>query len=130
VYFLSLDAMLRAIDLRHGDLRWQRPLAARPVGRPALAGHVLVIASVSPELRGFETEDGKPAGILPLPGRALHGPLVAAARGATPARLLVTTAGGQVLAIGQLAEPPLVPLEFLPGTPVGPEVLPVIRQMS
>jgi len=127
VYFVSLDATLRAIDLRHGDLRWQRPLAARPVGGPALAGDMLVVASVSPELRGFKTGDGGLAGSVPLPGRAFHGPIVAAARGPTAARILITTAGGQVLAIGQTVEPRLVPLEFLPGTPLGPEVLPVIR---
>ena len=39
VYFTSLDAMVRAVDRRHGDLRWQRPLTTRPVGAPQLAGH-------------------------------------------------------------------------------------------
>jgi serine/threonine-protein kinase len=127
VYFVSLDATLRAIDLRHGDLRWQRPLAARPVGGPALAGSVLVVAGVSPELRGFKTGDGGLVGSAPLPGRALQGPLVATARGSIPARVLITTAGGQVLAIGQTVEPRLVPLEFLPGRPLRPEVLPPFR---
>jgi len=127
VYFVSLDATLRAIDLRHGDLRWQRTLNARPVGGPALAGGMLVVAGVSPELRAFKTGDGGLAGSAPLPGRALHGPLVAAARGSVPARVLITTASGQVLAIGQTVEPRLVPLEFLPGRPLSPEVLPLIR---
>ena len=127
VYFVSLDATLRAIDLRHGDLRWHRPLAARPVGGPVIAGDVLVVAGVSPELRGYTISDGGPAGSAPLPGRALHGPLVAAARGSVPARVLIVTAGGQVLAIGHTVEPPLVPLEFVPGTPLPPEVLAPIR---
>jgi len=127
VYFVSLDATLRATDRRHGDLRWERPLAARPVGGPALAGDILVVAGVSPELRGFKTGDGGLAGSAPLPGRALHGPLVAAARGSIPARVVITTAGGQVLAIGQTVEPRLVPLEFLPGRPLPPEVLLPIR---
>jgi outer membrane protein assembly factor BamB len=127
VYFVSLDATLRAIDLRHGDLRWQRPLAARPVGGPALAGDTLVVAGVSPELRGFKTGDGGLAGSVPLPGRALHGPFVATARGSVPARVLIMTAGGQVLAIGRTVEPRLVPLEFLPGRPLRPEALPPIR---
>jgi len=127
VYFVSLDATLRAIDLRHGDLRWQRPLAARPVGGPALAGDTLVVAGVSPELRGFKTGDGGLAGSVPLPGRALPGPFVATARGSVPARVLIMTAGGQVLAIGRTVEPRLVPLEFLPGRPLRPEALPPIR---
>jgi hypothetical protein len=87
-----------------------------------------VVAGMSPELRGYKTSDGRPAGSAPLPGRALHGPLVAAARGSVPARLLIMTAGGQVLAIGQTVEPRLVPLEFLPGGPLRPEVLPPIRE--
>jgi serine/threonine-protein kinase len=128
VYFVSLDASLRAIDRRHGDLRWQRPLAARPVGGPASAGDVLVVAGVSPELRGYKTSDGGPAGAAPLPGRALHGPLVAAARGSAPARVLIITTGGRVLAIGLTVESRLVPLEFLPGRPLQPEVLPPIRE--
>jgi hypothetical protein len=128
VYFVSLDATLRAIDRRHGDLRWQRPLVARPIGGPALAGDVLVVAAVSPELRGYKTSDGGPAGSAPLPGRALHGAFVATARGAIPARVLIITAGGQVLAIGQTVEPDLVPLEFLPGSPLPPEVLPPVRE--
>lgn len=128
VYFVSLDATLRAIDRRHGDLRWQRPLAARPIGGPVFAGDVLVVAGVSPELRGYKTSDGGPAGSAPLPGRALHGPLLAAARGSISARVLIITAGGQVLAIGQTVEPGLVPLEFLPGRPLQPEVLPPIRE--
>ena len=128
VYFVSLDATLRAIDRRHGDLRWQRPLAARPIGGPVFAGDVLVVAGMSPELRGYKTSDGGPAGSALLPGRALYGPLMAAARGSVPARLLIMTASGQVLAIGQTVEPRLVPLEFLPGTPLQPEVLPPIRE--
>ena len=39
VYFTSLDAMLRAVNRRHGDLRWQRPLTSRAVGGPVLAAH-------------------------------------------------------------------------------------------
>jgi len=127
VFFVSSDATLRAIDLRHGDLRWQRPLVTRAVGTPALSGDILVVAGVSPELHGFRTGDGAVAGSAPVPGRALHGPFVAAASGSTQARLVLTTAGGQVLAIGQTVEPRLVPLDFLPGTRLRPEVLPPIR---
>jgi outer membrane protein assembly factor BamB len=129
VYFTSLDAMLRAMDRRHGDLRWQRPLAARAVGGPAMAGTTVVVAGVSPELRAFRTNDGGLIATAPLPGRPLHGPYVAPAGPAAPMRLVVLTAGGHLLALGQTVEPMLVPLEGIPGRKLPPEVLPeIIRQ--
>lgn len=127
VYFVSMDATLRALDRRHGDLRWQRPLTTRTLGAPLLAGGILILAGVSPELRGFTTRDGGPAGSVPVPGRALDGPFLAPARGSVPERLLVLTGGGHLVAIGQPIEPRLVPLEFLPGRPLPPEGLPPAR---
>lgn len=115
IYFVSRDATLRALDRRHGDLRWQRPLHARAVGGPLLAGETVVTAGVSPELRGFRTEDGGSAGVVSIPGWAVDGPRLAPAAGTVPARAIVVTAGGQVLAIGQTVEPPVVPLESIPG---------------
>jgi outer membrane protein assembly factor BamB len=128
VYFTSLDAMLRAVDRRHGDLRWQRPLTTRPVGGPALAGTQVILAGVSPELRAFRTSDGGMTASTPVPGRPLHGPFLAAATAAAPARLILLTAGGHLLAIGQTVEPSLVPLDILPWAKLPPEELPVIKR--
>ncbi len=123
IYFVSRDATLRALDRRHGDLKWQRPLSSRAVGGPLLAGDVLIVAGVSPELRGFRRSDGGAAGVVTIPGWAVHGPALAAPAGTVPARILQLTAGGQLLAIGQTLEPPIVPLDALPGRKLGPEVL-------
>lgn len=126
VYFTSLDAMLRAMDRRHGDLRWQRPLAARAVGGPTVSGTTVVVASVSTELRAFRTSDGGLLGTAPLPGRPLHGAYLAPAGPAAPTRLIVLTSGGHLLALGQTVEPMLVPLDVIPGRKLPPEVLPEI----
>jgi outer membrane protein assembly factor BamB len=126
VYFTSLDAMLRAVDRRHGDLRWQRPLTSRAVGGPMLAGTQLIVAGVSPELRAFRTSDGGVAASAPVPGRALHGPFFARENASAPARLVLLTAGGHLLAMGQTVEPMLVPLDVLPGRKLPPELLPAI----
>jgi outer membrane protein assembly factor BamB len=126
VYFTSLDAMLRAVDRRHGDLRWQRPLTSRAVGGPTLAGTQLILAGVSTELRAFRTSDGGMTASAPVPGRALHGPFFAPESASAPARLVLLTAGGHLLAIGQTVEPMLVPLDVLPGRKLPPEVL-IIR---
>ena len=123
VYFTSLDAMLRAVDRRHGDLRWQRPLTTRAVGAPMLTGTQLVLAGVSPELRAFRTSDGGMTASAPLPGRPLHGPFLAPEHASAPARLIVLTAGGHLLAIGRTVEPMLVPLDVIPGRLLPPEVL-------
>jgi hypothetical protein len=128
VYFTSLDAMLRATDRRHGDLRWQRPLTSRAVGAPVLAGTQLIVAGVSPELRAFRTTDGGMAATAPVPGRPLHGPFLAPAAGTAPARLVLLTAGGHLLSIGETVEPMLVPLDVIPGRKLPPEVLPDIRR--
>jgi outer membrane protein assembly factor BamB len=126
VYFTSLDAMLRALDRRHGDLRWQRPLSARAVGGPAIAGSLVLMAGVSPELRAFRTSDGGMIATAPIPGRPLHGPYLAPAGPSAPVRLVVLTAGGHLLALGQTVEPMLVPLDVIPGRLLPPEVLPEI----
>jgi outer membrane protein assembly factor BamB len=129
VYFTSLDAMLRAHDRRHGDMRWQRPLTSRSVGAPLLVGTQLIVAGVSPELRAFRTSDGGMRASAPLPGRPLHGPFLAPETASAPARLVVLTAGGHLMAIGQTVEPMLVPLDVLPGRKLPPEVLPdIIRK--
>ena len=129
VYFTSLDAMVRAVDRRHGDLRWQRPLATRAVGSPVLSGGLVVVAGVSPELRAFRTTDGGLAATAPVPGRPLHGPHLAPPGATAPVRLLLLTAGGHLLALGQTVEPMLVPMDVMPGRKLPPEVLPeIIRQ--
>jgi outer membrane protein assembly factor BamB len=124
VYYTSLDAMLRAHDRRHGDLRWQRPLTSRAVGGPLLAGKRIIVAGVSPELRAFRTGDGGMEGFAPIPGRPLHDPFLAPETPSAPVRMVLLTAGGHFLAIGQTVEPMLVPLDVIPGTKLPPEVLP------
>lgn len=125
VYFTSLDAMVRAVDRRHGDLRWQRPLTTRPVGEPQLAGTQVIVAGVAPELRAYRASDGGMAAAAPLPGRPLHGPFLAPETAAAPARLVVLTAGGHLMAIGQTVEPMLVPLDMTSWKKLPPETAPV-----
>ncbi len=121
VYFTSLDAMVRAVDRRHGDLKWQRPLTTRPVGAPQLAGTQIIVAGVAPELRAFRANDGGVAAIAPLPGRPLHGPFLAPETASAPLRLVVLTAGGHMVAIGQTVEPMLVPLDMTSWKTLPPE---------
>jgi hypothetical protein len=107
VYFTSLDAMVRAVDRHHGDLRWQRPLTTRPAGDPVLAGTEVIVAGVAPELRAFRVSDGGVTATAPVPGRPMHGPFLAPESASAPPRLIVLIAGGHLNALGQTVEPML-----------------------
>jgi outer membrane protein assembly factor BamB len=115
IYYVSMDNTLRAHNRENGHLRWQRTLSSRPVGSPVPVGDRLIVASVSPELRGFKIKDGTAAGVVTLPGRGIHSPRVAAGSEEVPAHIVVVSGGGHVQAIGQTIEPAVVPLENLPG---------------
>jgi outer membrane protein assembly factor BamB len=127
VYFLSLDNTLRALDRKHGDLKWQRPLTSRPVGGPQFVGEFIVLAQVAPELRCFTAGRGDPACVVSLPGRPLHRPFLATDQESGGMRLVFLSGGGQAVAVGPSPEPPLVPMTAIPGRVLAPEVLPVIR---
>ena len=86
-----------------------------------LAGTQLVLAGVSPELRAFRASDGGMTASAPLPGRPLHGPFFAPEAASAAARLIVLTAGGHLLAIGQTVEPMLVPLDMTSWKTLPPE---------
>jgi len=124
VYFVSMDAMLRALDAGNGTLRWQRPLRSRPIGGPLLAGELLILAGVSPELQAFRISDGGTVASTPVPGRALQGLYLAKATDTAPDRVVLLTAGGRLLAVGEGVDPDLVPLDTVPGTPLAEEAPP------
>jgi outer membrane protein assembly factor BamB len=65
VYFLSLDNVLRALDLNSGVQQWMRPLPLRPNWGPIRTGATISVAGLTPSIRAFDMTDGKPAGDLP-----------------------------------------------------------------
>jgi hypothetical protein len=123
LYYLAYDNSLRAHNVRNGHLAWTRILQSRPVGGPVVIGDRVVVAGVTPQLRAFRMKDGSPDGVVGVPGRLINRPQLIAAHGDLPAMLVVVTGGGLVQAIGQTVEPPLVPLERLPGNRLIPETL-------
>jgi outer membrane protein assembly factor BamB len=64
VYFVSLDNVLRAMNMVTGGQQWMRPLPMRPAWGAVRAGSTVVVAGQLPPLRAFNIKDGVAAGTL------------------------------------------------------------------
>jgi outer membrane protein assembly factor BamB len=118
VYFVSLDNILRALDLKSGVQQWMRPLPLRPGWGPVRAGATITVAGLAASVRAFDMKDGKPAGELPAggevaaPPHALEHPLTKA-----PMLLMVTrdiAKGAAASLVMRSFEPPSTPVSPLP----------------
>ncbi len=127
VYFLSLDNLLRSVHRRGGNMRWKADLDSRPIGSAFRADDMILVATVSQQVFAYEVQDGRPAGSIAMPGRLVGIPFVAPVDAHTPPRLVILTATGQLEAFSSAVEPPIVPLDFLPGLKLTPETLPIAR---
>lgn len=68
VYFVSLDNVLRAMNLVTGGQQWMRSLPMRPSWGPVRAGSTIVVGGQTPPLRGFNIKDGTAAGTFTAAG--------------------------------------------------------------
>jgi hypothetical protein len=66
VYFVSLDNVLRALNLKSGGQYWMRPLAMRPVSGAIRAGSTVLVTGVAAALHAYDASDGKPASGEPV----------------------------------------------------------------
>jgi outer membrane protein assembly factor BamB len=66
VYFVSLDNVLRALNLKSGGQHWMRPLPMRPVSGPIRAGSTVLVSGVAAAVHAYDVKDGKPASGEPL----------------------------------------------------------------
>jgi len=117
-YVTSLANSLFSLGRKAGDLKWERRLPSRPVSGPALYGDTLLLGTIAADLRFFAASSGAPAGTFELPGPPIHAPHVLPWNGPTPPRIVLLTAGGVLLSLGPDVEPPLVPLDPMPGRSV------------
>jgi outer membrane protein assembly factor BamB len=118
VYFVSLDNVLRALNRSSGVQRWKRALPVRPVSGPLEAIDALVVTGVSPVLRGYRLEDGKPAGELAIAGDVVAPPrLFTTPSRSLPILIAVThdrVKGSTVVALTRSVEPAVTVIAPLP----------------
>jgi outer membrane protein assembly factor BamB len=117
VYFVSLDNVLRALDLKSGVQRWMRALPLRPIAGPLKAGDTLIVSGVAPMLRAYAVKDGAPAGDIATDGE-LASPPYLAADAANPTVVIVTrniAKGAMLSGIKRASETPAAP-----GPPASP----------
>jgi outer membrane protein assembly factor BamB len=115
VYFVSLDNVLRAMNMVTGGQQWMRPLPMRPAWGAARAGSTIVVAGQLPPLRAYNIKDGVAAGTLigvatPAP-EAKPAAAAAAAEAppkpAPPPALVALPSGAEVAAAPYVLEQPL-----------------------
>ena len=68
VYFTALNNVIYALDRGTGNQRWTSAIRRRPIGGVTLAGHVVFVATISPQLFMFYDREGRASGALPLTG--------------------------------------------------------------
>jgi hypothetical protein len=119
---------MRGFKLSDGGQKWRQPLDFRALGGPTRVGDVLMVPSFSPTLRGFNTKDGKRAGLYALPISERSSPAApphVILRESFIDDLIVTaTADGELIANRRVTAPPILPVTVLPGTAAPPITLP------
>ena len=131
VYVASLDGLLRALDRGHGAQRWKRALPMRPLAGPLVAGDLVLLTGLAPEVQAYSRQDGKPAQTFTLPNlqpstqQVLAAPPIMIMRPPPEWRTLVmVTREGQLFAARRTWDPPLAPLSTIPGKTLPAEPLP------
>jgi outer membrane protein assembly factor BamB len=120
VYFAARDNLLRAVDLRTGNLRWTADLPARPVGGPqVLSGWIVVPLSTTVSI--FDPQTGKPAAQVTVAGEMGSAPHLRVDGRPTSPRLVAVTLDGRMQGFGWRYEEPPARLQQLPGVEVPPE---------
>jgi hypothetical protein len=131
VYFLSLDNLLRALDVKHGKQLWKRALPRRPRFGPVQLDDVLIVAGIAPQVDAFRAdEDGSPAGTLVAAGELAMRPHPALYAPPLSNGLVLLTRDGRLQAFAGSIDPAVAPLSDLPGTLLGPEILSAIAELT
>jgi outer membrane protein assembly factor BamB len=131
VYVASLDNLLRGLRRSSGNQVWKRDLATRTIAPPSTFGGIVLVTGNSPTLSTFDAVTGEPIGSFSVAADLQGMPLVDMSL--DPFRVAVIAVTRDARAIGlrpagmMFREPPLTPIQALPGRPLNREPLAVPR---
>ena len=139
VYFAALNNVVYGLDRSSGNQRWTSAVRRRPFGGALVAGHVVFVPAVTPNLIVLYDWDGRSSGTIGLPGEILHDIPPDIRETADGVQALVVTGGlandWQLTYLAPVDEAAIVPLAAwpaLPGAPflTDPELGPIGRALG
>jgi outer membrane protein assembly factor BamB len=124
VYFAALDNVVYALDRANGNQRWTSAVRRRPFAGVVVAGHVVFVPAVSPDLIVLYDWDGRTSGTISLPGEILGDSPPDIRETATGVEAFVVTGGlandWQLTYLAPVDEAAIVPLSAWPALPGAP----------
>lgn len=120
IYFASRDNMLRAVDRKSGNLRWQTGLSSRPAGGPLRLSDTVLMPLVSNQIIGFDPATGTETVTAAAAGEIGLQPHVRRDVRQTLPQLITVSREGQLQGFGRRFEPVPQLLTELFGAPAVP----------
>ena len=120
IYFASRDNVLRAVDRKSGNLRWNAGLSSRPAGGPLRLTDTLFMPLVSSQILGFDPATGKQIATATAAGEIGLQPYVRRDVPRTMPLLITVSREGQLQGFGRRFEPVPQLLPEMYGTPATP----------
>jgi outer membrane protein assembly factor BamB len=119
IYFAAFDNVLRALDVRNGNLVWRRNLPSRPSGGPLLIDDVVLVPFSTNDIGAYHAATGAPSFTIQAVGELGTAPFLRDNPRPTAPRLIALSREGSLQGFAPRFEPPPVPLANLPGVRVG-----------
>lgn len=120
IYFAARDNVLRAVDRKSGNLRWNVSLPSRPSGSPLPLPNMVLMPLVGSAIAGFDLELGKATVTVQSAGELGLQPFFRREARPTAVRLVTVSRDGQLQGFAQRFEPVPAVLGELPGHPAVP----------
>ncbi len=126
VYFVSMDNVLRALDLRSGAQRWKRSLPNRPTRGPVRVADTLLVSGLATRVSAYLMNDGTPAGELTATGELAGAPHATEVRGLPQVMLVARDLehGTRVSAVRRSVEPDIKGVVTMPNAVMLPAPAP------
>jgi outer membrane protein assembly factor BamB len=139
VYVAALNNVIFGLDRSNGNQQWTTSVRRRPSAGVLLAGHVIFVPVVAPQLSMLYDENGRPSGTIALPGEITRGMVPDIRETAAGVKVFAITGGlsneWRLTFLAPAGESTIVPpdkLTELPGVPflTDPALQPIGRVLG